>query len=157
MALTLEDALLTKQRALNNFNYTDPECEATIRQLFDGAINAKGSPKLQYVSIDYTGNVDIVVADVACRLYAVVLKKPTASTVDAWAKFSDHATVASADPDLAIKLVGTGGGGRQYALTFQNGLSLATGLTTASHTSNSADTDSADADASAGFAIIGAA
>ena len=62
------------------------------------------------------------------------LIKQTASTVDAWVKISNHATTAAAQGEVTVFLVGTGGGGQTHCITFNDGLKLSTGATTASHT-----------------------
>lgn len=116
-----------------------------------------GNPDLQFVPFDCTANADIVLADVGCKLFAIYVKKPVGSTVDAWLKISNHATVAAANADLVIFLQGTGGGGRAYCPVFHDGLKFATGLTLASHTTVNGSTDTADADAATGFVILGAA
>lgn len=154
MALSLESSILVKQKCRIDIQ-KNPGVSKTLQALFMHQ-NTLGNPDLQFVAIDYTGNADIVVADVAARLFAWCLTKPTASTVDAWAKMSDHATVADIAGDVAMKLIGTGGGGRQYCPTFQDGLIMGTGITTASHTTVGGATDSQDADSATGFAIIGA-
>ncbi len=154
MALSLENILLVKLKCRIDIQRNPGVSKALAAQFMH--LNTIGNPDLQYVPIDYTGNADIVVADVACRIYAIALTKPTASTTDAWPKGSDHATVASANGDWVQKMIGTGGGGRQYCPTYQDGLIMGTGFTTASHTTVNGSTDSNDADASVGFAIIGA-
>lgn len=154
MALSLESIILVKQKCRIDIQ-KNPGVSLTLKSLFMH-LNNIGNPDLQYVAIDYTANADIVVADVACRLFAWCLQKPTASTTDAWPKMSDHATVAAANGDVVYKLIGTGGGGRQYCPTFQDGLIMGTGITTASHTTVNGSTDSNDADAAVGFALIGA-
>jgi len=154
MALTLVDILLVKQKCRIDIQRNPGVSKALQAQFMH--LNSIGNPDLQFVPIDYTGNADIVVADVACRLYVWCLQKPTASTTDAWPKMSDHATAAAANGDVVYKLIGTGGGGRQYCPTFQDGLIMGTGITTASHTTVNGSTDSNDADAAVGFAVIGA-
>lgn len=154
MALTLEGILQVKQKCRIDIQ-KNPGVSRSLRSLFMH-LNDIGNPDLKFAAIDYTGNADIVLSDAACRVFAICLTKPTASTVDAWPKFSDHATVAAANGDIVMKLIGTGGGGRQYCPTFQDGLIMGTGLTTASHTTVNGATDSADADSAVGFAIVGA-
>jgi hypothetical protein len=154
MALTLENINLVKQRCRPDLR--KPGVGEALRALFHH-MEQLGNPDLQYVSLDFTANADIVVANVACKLYGLCLKKPAASTTNAWVKGSDHATAAAANGDVVVKMVGTGGGGQEHFVPFLDGLKLGTGLTMASHTAVDGDTDSADADACIGFAIIGAA
>lgn len=154
MALTLERINDVKQKC--RFDSRNPGPVECLRALFKHQ-EQRGNPDMQFVPLDYTGNADQVIADVACKLYAIYLVKPTASTTAAWVKISDHATVAAASGDVVIPFVGTGGGGQAHCVVFPDGLKLATGATTASHTAVDGNTDSADADSCAGFAIVGAA
>lgn len=154
MALTLERVLAVKQRCRQDSR--KPGVTENLRALWKH-FEQIGNPDLQFVALDYTGRADQVIADVPCKLYALYLAKPTASTTAAWVKISDHATTAAASGDVVVTLVGTGGGGQTHCLTFPDGLKLATGATTASHTAVDGTTDSATADSCAGFAIIGAA
>ncbi len=153
MALTLETVNLVKQRT--RWEVRKQGAMAALKALWLG-LQQNGNPDLQYVALDYTGNADQVIADVPCRLYAIYVKKPAASTVAAWLKFSDHATVAAASGDIVIPLIADVAAGKEFALVFPDGLPLAVGLTTASHTTVDGNTDSADADSAAGFAIVGA-
>ena len=154
MSLTLENINLTMQKA----GFANRKAGTqTIGRAFAEYMNTLKNPDTQIVFISGLDSADKVVADVACKLYALWIRKPTASTVDAWAKGSNHATVAAADGDVAVFLVGTSGGGREYLLTFPDGLPLGTGLTVGSHTTVDGNTKSATADAWTGFAIIGAA
>ncbi len=154
MALVLEDILLVKQKCRIDIQ-KKPGTSKTLQALFMH-LNSIGNPQLKYAAIDYTGNADIILSDAACRLFAWCLTKPIASTTDAWPKISDSASTAGGSGDVAMKLIGTGGGGRQYCPTFQDGMILGSGATTASHTTVNGTTDSNDADAAVGFAIVGA-
>lgn len=153
MALSLENILQVKRRT--RWETRKPGASESLRALFKH-MESLGNPDLQLVALDFTANADIVVADVACKLYALYLKKPSGSTTDAWVKGSDHATVAAANGDVVAKMIGTGGGGQEHCIIYPDGLKLGTGLTMASHTTVSGNTDSNDADSCAGFAIIGA-
>lgn len=153
MALTLTDINKVKQKC--RFDMKNPGVVEALRGLFKHMEQLR-NPDLGIVFITGPGTDEVIAAE-ACRLYALYLRKPTASTVDAWFKGSDHATVAGLSGDIAVKLLGTGGGGRQYCMTWNDGLLLGTGLTVASHTTAAAATDSAAADQPTGFAIIGAA
>lgn len=115
-----------------------------------------GNPDLQLVEYSGLGAADKVIADAACKVYAIYMKKPTASTVNAWLKGSDHATVAAAAGDFAFRLVGTSGGGRSYCPIFHDGIPMGTGLTMGCHTTVNGNTKSNAADAATGFVIIGA-
>jgi hypothetical protein len=154
MSLALENINLVKQRT--RWDTRKPGVSEVLRALWKH-MEALGNPDLQLVPFDQTTNADTVIADVACKLYALFFKKPATSTVDAWFKGSNHATVAAAAGDIVIPLVGSGGGGAEHCLCFPDGLKLSTGLTIAEHTSLAGSTDSNDADAVGGWAIVGAA
>lgn len=152
MALSLGDPRKVKEKC--RFDLRKPGAVEALRGLFKHLEQLR-NPDLQFVPIAATGS-DEVIADVGCKLYALFLKKPAASTTDAWFKGSNHATTAAANGDIVVYLRGTSGGGREYALTFNDGLPFGTGLTVASHTTVNGSTDSAAADSPTGFAIIGA-
>lgn len=152
MALTLENANLVKQRT--RWETRKPGASMSLKALWRHLENI-GIPDLQFVTLAYA-HPDQVIADVPCRLYALYLKKPAASVVAAWVKISDHATVAAASGDIVIPLIAAVGAGKEFAMVFPDGLPLAVGATTASHTAIDGNTDSAAADSCAGFAIVGA-
>jgi len=153
MALSLEDINKVKQRCHDSLRKPGPG--EALRGLFKH-MQQLGNPRLQLVPLDFTPGTDIVVADAPCKLYALYLKKPVASTTAAWVKGSNHATTAAANGDIVTLLGGAGGGGQEHCQTFNDGLQLSTGLTMASHTAVGGSTDSNAADAASGFAIIGA-
>lgn len=155
MSLTLETANLTKQRA--RAEVRSPGASLALKALFMQLAQNRGNPGLQFTSISGLESADVVAADVACRLYCIYGKKPTASTVSSWLKASDHATTAATAPDWAAKFVGTGGGAQEHAFTFADGLQMATGVAIGAHTANNGNSKSLVADAPTGFAIVGAA
>lgn len=154
MALSLTDPNVTFQKARGASRSAG--VQESIRALAQH-INTQGNPDLQFVAFTTTGQADVVIANAACVIYAAYFKKPTASTTDAWLKGSDNATTAAANGDIVFKLIGTGGGGREYCPFFAGGLPFGTGLTIASHTTVNGSTDSNVADSCAGFFVLGAA
>lgn len=155
MALTLVSALSVRQKALEATR--KPSSQSLLRTFFSYWSQHKGNADIQFVAISGLSAADVVIANVACRLLLVFLRKPTASTTDAWAKISDHATVAAANGDWTAKLIGTGGGAQEICSVFPDGLILGTGATMGSHTSVNGNAKSAAADEPVGFAIVGAA
>ncbi len=115
-----------------------------------------GNPDLSLVEFSTLGSTDKVVADAACKVFAIYMKKPAPSTTDAWLKGSNHATVAAANGDFVTYLRGTSGGGRSYCPVYHDGLPMGTGFTLGCHTTVNGNTKSAAADAATGFVIIGA-
>lgn len=154
MALTLENINLVKQRT--RWDVRKPGVSEVFRALWKH-MEAKGNPDLQFVAFDQTSNTDSVIANVACKIYAIFFKKPAASTVAAWLKISDHATTAAASGDVVISLAAAAAALKEGAVVFPDGLDMANGATLASHTAVDGNTDSQDADSAAGFVIVGAA
>jgi len=154
MALTLASALSVKQKALADTR--KPSTQSLLRTFFSHVAQHLGNRDLQFVPISALQTADVVLGDVPCRLFVLFARKPTASTVDSWLKGSDHVSAAAADPDVAAKLVGTGGGGQEVCLVFPDGLIMSAGLTVGAHTTVTAASKSLIADAPVGFAIVGA-
>lgn len=154
MALTLENINLVKQRT--RWEVRTPGASEALRSLWKH-MEAKGNPDLQFVAFQRNGTNDNVIADVACRVYALYFKKPSTSTTAAWLKASDHATVAAANGDIVISLAAAAAALKEGCVVFHDGLSMATGVTQACHTAVDGNTDSAAADSPAGFFIVGAA
>ncbi len=151
--LTLEDPNLVKQRC--RLSARRPGVAELLTAFFSHIIG-KNLKDLQFVPFDQTSNADTVIANVACKLYAVVTKKAAGSTVASWLKLSDHATTAAAGGDLGFPIV-AGDNNEHVVFCDFDGVSLANGLTLAAHTSLAGSTDSLDADAQTGFCIVGAA
>jgi hypothetical protein len=152
MALTLERILDVKRRT--RMDSRKPGITETLRALWKH-MEQVGNIDLQFVPLDYFPRADQVIADVACRLYALMYVVPTAGTTAQWIKASNHATVAAAAGDLVIAIMATTGAGAAACVVWPDGLKFDTGITTASHTSLAGSTDTATGDAPQGFAIVG--
>ena len=153
MALVLENANLVKQKT-----YPDSRWPGVATQLvaFWDHLQQLRNPDLKIKMYSGLGSADVVVSDAACKVFALFIKKPVASTTDAWFKASNHATAAAANGDFTTFLVGTAGGGREYCPTYLDGLPFGTGCTVGCHTTVSGNTKSNAADAATGFVIVGA-
>jgi hypothetical protein len=152
MALTLEADVKVKERT--RYDMAKPAIAENCRALWKH-LQALGNPDLQFVPIAGLETADVVLANVAAKLYALYLKKPAASTVDSWAKISNSATASAAGADLSLPFVGTGGGGREQCLIWGDGLPFATGITIGAHTSIAGSSKTLVADAVIGWAIVG--
>jgi hypothetical protein len=153
-ALALEGILIVKQKS--RFDSRKAGVTESLRALW-AYMDYLQNPDLQLVAFSGLETADAVIADAACKVHAIYIKKPSASTTNAWFKGSNHATVAAANGDFTAFLVGTGGGGREYCPVFADGLPMGTGFTVGCHTTVNGNTKSAAADAATGFCIIGAA
>jgi hypothetical protein len=154
MALTLENINLVKQRT--RWEVRTPGAMEALRSLWKH-MEQKGNPDLQFVAFERNGTDDNVIADAACRIYAIYFKKPATSTTAAWLKGSDHAATAAAAGDVVINLEAAAASLKEACPVFHDGLSMSTGFTMACHTAVDSNTDSAAADSPAGFVILGAA
>jgi len=101
---------------------------------------------------DLTG--DSVIANVACKVYAIYLKKQATGT-DAYFKAVNHATVA-AGTTFEI-CVGLPGSGDEVLLCFPKGIAFGTGVTLVSSTTDVGGSDTSTGDGPDGFFVIGAA
>lgn len=155
MAQSLASALSVKTKTLAASR--NPDSQSLLRTFFSYWAQHKGNADIEFKPISGLNSADAVLSDVAGRLLVLFLRKPSASTTDAWAKISDHATTAAANGDVVVKLIGTGGGNQEVCLVFPQGLKLGTGATIGSHTTVNGNTKSNVADAPVGFAIVGAA
>lgn len=153
MALSLEDAHLTFQRMFADSRGV-PAAEA-IRCFKKVHAEHLKNVQLQFVAFSGFKNADVVVADAACKVYLIVAKKPSGSTTATWLKGSDHATVAAASGDLALRFAATDT--TTHTFFDPGGMSCGTGLTLGGHTSAAGNTKAETVDAVTGFAIIGAA
>jgi hypothetical protein len=107
MALTLEEAGLTKRRAFNvDMSH---ESNRKLKALFETLSQIRGNPKLQLVAFAELTDTETIVADVAAKLYALFLKKDTATAT--FSKVTDHATTSSdAASELRFKSARIGDG-----------------------------------------------
>lgn len=152
MALSLEGINLTKQRA--RAETRKPKIQAILKALFSYLAQHKGNPDLQFTAFSALSTTSVVVADAACKLYALFVKKPSGSTTSAFVQVTDHASAgATASADLRIIAQNA----NEEILIFPDGLSMANGVTLLSTTTNSGATGTAAADQCSGFGIVGGA
>lgn len=110
-----------------------------------------GLPDLEFVPFAALSSTDVVIADAACKVYAIVTTKATATA--SWFKLTDHATTGSdTAPEIGTKhaYIGT-----QIQL-FPKGLAMANGVTLQGVTTADGGTGSST-DGMSGFVLIGAA
>lgn len=154
MANTYENINLVKQRT--RWATRKPGASEALKALFIH-MEQLGNPDLQLVAFDTYGAADVVIANVACKLYAVFFKKVATSTTAGWLKISNNTTTcASSTSALTILLSAAAAACKEEAVCFNSGLSLSTGATLAQHTATDSNADSDPADSCAGFCIIGA-
>lgn len=153
MALVLENANLVRQKTFPDSR--KPGVAESLRSFWKH-MEQLSNPDLKIKMFSGLETADVVVSDAACKVYAIFMKKPTASTTNAWFKGSNHASAAAANGDFTTLLVGTNGGGREYCPVYHDGLPMGTGFTVGCHTTVNGNTKSNAADAATGFVIVGA-
>ena len=128
----------------------DAAAYKTAYAFFSWLAQSNGSPDLQVVPFTYLTGTDTVIANAPCKLYAILLKKATATA--AYFKGSDHASVSSSTaPEIEF---------RQNAVQvdqmfFPKGLAMANGFTVSSDTTSDGNTTSAAGDGAAGVVVLG--
>lgn len=161
MSLSLENSNLVWQKVKASLDSlgADSVTIAAMKALKEKLAGVGGNPDLQFVAIAATSVDDAsgsVLADAACKLYAVFGKKQATAT-DVYLSILDDATddtgvatdvrvilpfLAASHPALFIEA---------------SGLDMATGVVAKAYTDWDGTTDSSSADTPNGFIIIGAA
>ena len=142
MALSTQSAFKAKRRAFNalkNLNFASSSLEQLLSAFFQEVSQKKGNPDLQVVEFDAQSTTDAVIADAACKLYAVIGKAGSSAADVRWA---DHASSANT-PTTTLAI----GASEHFVYIFPGGKAMANGLTF----------DESGASGSKGVFIIGAA
>jgi hypothetical protein len=112
-----------------------------------------GDIDLEVKPFTFLTGTDTVIANVACKIYAIVLRKATAAA--AYFKGSDHATVSSSTaPEIELR---QNTADKEDILIFPDGLAMANGFTVSSDTTSDGNTTSAAGDGAKGAVLLGAA
>lgn len=151
MALSLERALLVRQRTLAFTR--KPKIQAQLKAFFSYLDQHKKDPDLQFTAYAALTSTDVVIADAACRLFAVYIEKPSASTVTAFFKLTNHASTGSATASDITQIALTND---IILLQYGDGLAMSAGVTLLSHTTADGSSGSVAADRPNGFVIVGA-
>lgn len=157
MAISVEDANKVWQKAqitLDSLGFSG-DVRDQVRALKAYLSQAKNNPQLEFIPIaDLTA--DVVEADAACKLYAIVVKKQATAT-DAFLVAFNDATDDSTAGD-AMQCIGLITSGEEGAYFNGNGFDLAAGLVIGSYTAligSNGTTATTSGDGPDGFAIIG--
>lgn len=151
MALTLERALLTRQRCLAFTR--KPKVQMGLKALFSYLDQHKRDPDLQFSTFSALTAADQVAADAACKVYAIYIAKPSGSTVASYFKGTNHASTGSATASDFTLLLPTN---NIELITFPDGLAMSAGFTLNSHTTADGSSGTVAADRPSGFVIVGA-
>lgn len=161
MALSLVDGVQVWTRVKNALSVANanPGAQNELRVLREYMATQGGNPQLQFVPINGTlsssdggASASQVLADAACTLYALYLKKVGA--VETVFKGSANATTAATNGTQKYALAKTAAG--DITLTYPTGDAVASGLTVTENTDRTGSTLTLVANRMDGFAIIGA-
>lgn len=157
MALSTEAINLVKQKARIALAGAAPFVQDAFKALWFNMATHKSNPDLQIVTFADLG-ADAVAADVACKLYAIYVKKQATAT-DAFFKIFDDATNDATAGD-AVHCIGLLTSGEEAVYMQPKGFDLTTGLVYGSYTAlvgSNGSTPSTSGDGPDGFIIFGAA
>lgn len=150
MALSTQDIVLAKRRFFHTVNL-DVALKALAQALFSFLAQQGGKPDLQVVEFGPLSGTDVVIANVACSLYAIIVHKTTATA--SYTKGTDHATTCSTDgtQDFSLKIADT----KYHGAFFPRGRACAAGWTMQGNTTGTGSTGSSTNGAS-GVVLLGA-
>lgn len=122
MALSTQAFGLAKRRALNYAQgFLNPEQGALLKALFSSLSQRRDNPDLQIVELADSGTTDQVVANAACKVYAVFLECGSTSRDF---RAADHASSA-ATPTVTVPITASG----TATLIHSEGRSMSNGFT----------------------------
>jgi hypothetical protein len=151
MALSTQDIVLAKRRFFHA-----AAIDAGVYNLciafFSWLAQQGGHPDLQVKEFGPLTGTDVVIADVPCKVYAIVMAKLTATA--AFFKASDHATTSSSTaPEFELKQSAI----EVDVIFFPKGWPMANGFTISSDTTSDGNTTTAAGDGATGVVLYGAA
>lgn len=153
MAISTQDFQLAFRRVGNFLNSFRPSTQILLQDVKSilSQFSVPNLPDLQVVGFAALTGTDTVIADAACKIYAIVLKK--ANTTAAWFKASDSASASSSTAgEVTCKQAKVD----EVVLVFPKGFDCANGFTISSDTTAAGNTGSTAGDGAAGFVILGA-
>lgn len=162
MAISLQDANKVWQKVKGAVAGSDSATQEQLKALKHYLATLKGNPQLQFVPInglvnssDSGNTVSQVLADAACRIYAIVLVKR--GTTATWFKGSNSATTAATDGTQVIAEHDANAvAGQEIVRIFKDGKSMSSGFTVTEDTAGVTATLTLLANRFDGFTIIGA-
>ena len=167
MALSLQDSNLVWQKVkialasepTGAGSFTPPPAIDAFKSLKTYLATVLGNPTLEFVPIDATDIDDAsgkVLADVACTLYGVFLKKQ-ATTTRVYTYLLDDATDDTGFATDARVLLSQGSSEESTFAIFPQGEAMAAGLVAKSYDDADGTSNALSADTPNGFVIIAAA
>lgn len=137
MAISTQDIVFAKRRFFHAVNL-DVATKGLAMALFSWLAQQGGKPDLQVVEYGPLSNTDVVIADAACSIRAIIVHKTTATA--SYTKGTNHATTCSTDgtQDVSLKVADT----KYHGLFFPNGLAMSAGFTMQGNTTGTGSSGS---------------
>lgn len=154
MALSLQSIIIAKQKCLADSRQS-PKVQYELKQLFSFLNGFKRNPDLQVVPFSAIGALTTVIADAPCKVYALYIYR-AAPAAAAFLKLTNHASTASHTVYAQMYSLTNLAAKSEECLTWDDGLSFATGISAAADTDSSGSTTSNAADRPSGFFLLGA-
>jgi hypothetical protein len=155
MALSLTDAVYAKQRALADTR--KPKIQALLKALFSYFSQHLPRKQLQFVAFSQLTSGSTVIADAACKLYAVYVTRPSTSTQSNFLKVTDDETTAqnAGNQNFTFEVCS---GSRAELFLWPDGQPMAAGVTiTADTSASTSSVESTTVSRLSGWVIVGAA
>ena len=157
MALSLEAANLVAQKAKLSAPRA-AKVQLGIKHILSYIAQHKGSPNLQFVNFTQLTSGSTVIADVACKLYAFFVTRPSSSTLSAFVKLTNDETTAQHAGDQDFTFLAPAAVVVNDLYTWPDGFSLSAGLAiTSDTTASSTSVDATTTSRPSGWAIVGGA
>lgn len=148
MAISTQDGVLAWRRAANYLQGINPAAARQLKALKEYIVGPLGNPDLEFVPFDKVSDTDVVIANGAADLIALVLVKD--STTSTFFKLTDHNTTASdAASEVRIEANKVG----VSIAVFPQRLSFTVGITAQGTTTSNGGTGS-DTNGASGFALL---
>ncbi len=150
MAISTQDIVRAKRRFFNAPTLTAPNYQLSVT-FFSWLAQQGGTPDLQVVEFGPLSSSEVVIADAACKIYAIIQKKLTATA--SYTKGTDSATTSSdAASEYRQKIEGVN---RSMAAYYPTGFPMASGFTMQGNTTADGGTGSST-DGAYGVVLLGA-
>jgi len=157
MALTLEAANLVAQKAKLS-NPRAAKVQLVLKTLLSYIAQHKGNPNLQHVNFTQLTSGSTVIADAACKLYAVLITRPNSTTQSAFVKLTNDESTAQHAGDQDFTFLAPAAVTVNDLYIWPDGFALSAGLAITSDTSASTSSvESTTVSRPSGWAIVGGA
>lgn len=155
MALSLTDAVFAKQRALADTR--KPKIQAFLKALFSYFSQHLPRKQFQFVAFSQLTSGSTVIADAACKLYAIYVTRPSTSTQSNFLKVTDDESTAQ-NAGNQNHMFEISSGARSELFCWPDGQPMAAGVViTADTSASTSSVETTTTSRLSGWVIVGAA